>query len=63
MRFEFYCPERPLFRGAVREKVYPVMRMMTGTLFSLFRRSGGGLEANSMKKGIEIVYDLLVEAI
>jgi hypothetical protein len=35
------------------------MRTTTGTLFSF----SGGFEANSMKKFVEIVYDLLIKAI
>ena len=37
--------------------------MLTGTLFSLLKCSGGFLEAHSMKELIEIVSNLLIEAI
>ena len=37
--------------------------MLTGTLFSLLKCSGGFLEAHSMKELIEIVSNLLIEPI
>ena len=42
---------------------YAVILMLTGTLFSLLKCSGGFLEAHSMKELIEIVSNLLIEAI
>jgi tripartite-type tricarboxylate transporter receptor subunit TctC len=56
LRPDFYCPERrPLFRGAVREKAYPVMRMLTGTFVLVVQAA---LRPNSMKELIEIVSNI-----
>jgi len=62
LRPDFYCSERSHFFAAEpAKKAYPVMRTMTGILFSFV--SGSRLEANSVKELIEIVYDLLIEPI
>ena len=53
LRPDFYCSERrPLFRGAVREKAYPVMQSVTGILFSF---DSGGFEADGINQLFEIV--------
>ena len=57
------APKGPLFRGAVCEKAYTVMRAPTRILFAFGGRSGGFFEADSVNKVVEIVDNALVEAV
>jgi hypothetical protein len=60
LRFEFYCPERAPFSRRSPRKSVPRYANRDGVFVLV---CSGSLEANSMKKLIEIVSNLLIEAI
>jgi len=57
------APKGPLFRGAVCEKAYAVMRALTRILFAFGRRSSGYFEAHCANELVEIIDDALVETV
>jgi hypothetical protein len=60
LRFEFYCPERASFSRRSPRKSVPRYANPDGNFVLV---ASGSFEANSTKKFIEIVYDLLIKAI